>query len=408
MSVCGVVAEYNPFHNGHAYHLRESKKFYDGVVCVLSGNFTQRGEPAIADKWQRATWAVAGGADLVLELPLVYATGSAESFAEGAVRTLCALGVVDAICFGGEIDTPEFFQNAAACQESDDYAKKLRENLLSGMPYHGAASAAMESLLPYSADVFALPNNILGIEYAKAVRRWAPKLSLHPIQRRGAQYRDKAIASHFASATAIRETMRNGAFTAVRAVVPPAVWQTLNSIHSIPSLEDISLILLAKLRLSSPCALKEIDNISEGLEYKFIQSAHTAVSIQEILSNVKSARYPRSRLQRVLLHVLFHITTETMSAVRQNGPPYIRVLAFNDRGRALLKTAKSKSSLPLVLKTTRFLSSRNRQGKRQTLLERILSLDTYATDLYDLLQKKSGGRDFTQSPLYLKCFSFQN
>lgn len=401
MPVCGIITEYNPLHNGHIYHLQQCRKIHSAVVCVMSGSFTQRGEPAIADKWQRAAWAVAAGADLVLELPHIYATGSAEIFATGAVRTLRALGLVDTLCFGSETADETFFKEAAACQLSFEYKTILQTKLSEGLAYHKAAAQALCTLLPVSHAQLALPNNILGIEYAKAIQKYAASIHLLPIKRQNSRYHDTKITSALSSATAVRQAIAHKDWINLKQAVPFYVYNYFRQNPPLPIMQILETLYLGKLKLSSLDMLCRIDNISEGLEHKILQAAVAATSIEELLVQISSARYPLSRLKRILLHCLFDITTELSAQIQQAGPQYARVLAFNDNGRRLLKRCKKTASIPLIMKTTQILSTKTRIKRPADLPERMLSLDTYATDIYELLRNRRGGRDFIQSPLYL-------
>lgn len=402
MSVCGIITEYNPLHNGHIHHLNICRQSSDYIVCVMSGSFTQRGEAAIADKWQRASWAITAGADLVLELPLIYAAGSAEIFAEGAVRTLSALGCIDSLCFGSENDDKKFFTDIAACQLSSSYKELLQKKLAAGISYHKSAAQTSSELLKLPPDVLAQPNNILGIEYAKAVHKYSLPLNLVPIKRQGSGYHDKAIDSPLASASAIRQAIWQNDWNGIETATPPYVCDYFNDKPPLPDRKILETLYLGKLKLASADNLRRIDNISEGLENKLGQAAVAAVSVNELLTEIKSARYPYSRLQRIMLHTFFDITTDFLTAVRQSGPQYARVLAFNDKGRQVLKICKKKAAVPLIMKTAQYLSTKTRLNQTTTLLEKMLTLDTYAADIYSLLQGKPGGQDFIKSPLYIK------
>lgn len=401
MPVCGIITEYNPLHNGHIYHLQQCRQNHTSVVCIMSGSFTQRGEPAIADKWQRAVWAVAAGADLVLELPHIYATGSAEIFATGAVRTLRALGLVDTLCFGSETADEAFFKKAAACQLSLEYQTILQAKLAEGLAYHKAAAQALCSLLPVSQSQLASPNNILGIEYAKAVQKYAASIQLLPIKRQNNRYHDTKITSALSSATAVRQAIAHTDWINLKRAVPSYVYTYFKQNPPLPLMQVLETLYLGKLKLSSLDTLCRIDNISEGLEHKILQAAVAATSIDELLIQISSARYPLSRLKRIFLHCLFDITTELSAEVQLAGPQYARVLAFNDTGRLLLKRCKKTTSIPLIIKTAQVLSTKTRIKRPSALAERMLSLDTYAADIYELLRNRRGGRDFIQSPLYL-------
>lgn len=413
MTAFGVIAEYNPFHNGHLYLLRQARREsgLDACVCVMSGHFTQRGEITALDKWSRAAAAAACGADLVLELPAVFAVRSAQPFATGAVRLLASLGVVEALAFGAETADAALLGSVAAALDADETACRLRQQLRAGLSYAAALTEAVRAAVPVSAETLAAPNNILGIEYLRALKKYASGIHPLPIRRTGAAHHDAALAGPIASATAIRRALQSAApdRAALAAALPPPSFEALAPLLAAPEMRcdqrRLDRTLLALLRTADAAALANNPEISEGLERKFLAAALASATVEELLFKVKSRRYPLTRLRRILVHLLLGTTRGQLQAFDRSGPLYARVLAFNDRGRALLRTIKKTSALPPLLRAAELLDTGSRSGARAlSPAARMLAADTYATDLralcFDPVQP--GALDFTTSPTYVR------
>ncbi len=410
MRATGIVAEYNPFHNGHRHHVAEIRRLAGdtALVAAMSGNFVQRGEPALFDKWARAEMAVRGGVDLVLELPAAFAVRSAQYFAAGAVRLLASLGVVDRLSFGAENPDLDGLRRLAAASASAEAAATLRRRLDKGETYAAALGRSLAAASGLPAAMAAAPNNILAVEYLRALGRYAPEMVPLPVARHGAGYHDTAVTGEIASATAIRGALQSGRTAEAYGAMPatggelaarlaaagrgPVVWA------------DFAQALLAGLRGATLAELAARPDVSEGLEYK-LKAAGAAGSLDELLSIVKSKRYPRTRLQRILVHALLRTRREAVAAWDESGPLYARVLAFNDRGRGLLRAMARKAAVPVVTKTAHFLSSREMAGAELPPPAAMLALDAAATDVYCLglanPEWRRGGLDFRMSPLYL-------
>lgn len=412
MEAVGIIAEYNPFHNGHLHHLLEAKKQSgaEAAVCVMSGNFTQRGEAALLDKWQRAELAVKCGLDLVIELPVVFALRSAQDFARGGVRLFSQLPAVKSLAFGTEHADLELLHKISAAAQAAATQLLLQENLKTGQPYAAALVHAIERQCGVSENILREPNTILSVEYLNAIKIFQSPLSPLPIERLISHYTDSKITAPLASAKAIRREMAaavpNAALLA--STVPPPVYEALHRLlrrpGQPPSTEYLATALLAKLRQMNCRQLQLLLGITEGLEHKFLQAALSATSWNELLGQVKSKRYPQSRLQRLALAILLDIDKKSAAAFDEAGPLYARVLAASQTGCCLLRELKKTASLPIITKTTDVLNTGRRASGSLSLLQQMLAYDTYASDLYALCFAKAqpAARDFTTSPFIAK------
>lgn len=414
MQAVGIIAEYNPFHSGHQWHIRKAKELSgcQSAIVVMSGNFVQRGEPAIFDKWLRAEMAVSCGADLVIELPAVFSLRSAQYFAAGGIRLLKSLGLVSHISFGTETDNLPKLNQLAEMIDKPQTGHLLRQQLKDGITYAAALSRTLQLMQNDASQELKAPNDILAVEYLRSIRHFASDMIPCPVKRQYAQYHDTKIHSRFASATAIRlailEQPRN-LDDNLKTVLPMAsqilIKQAVAEGKGPVTLDALDPILLAKLRLLSLTELEELPDVTEGLHNKIAECALHALSLHDLLHRLKSKRYPRSRLQRILMHALIGTNKKLLSDSDISGPLYARILAFNQNGRQLLKSLSSTASVPLITKTTHFLNSKQRSSGSLSPLQTMLALDTYTGDIYPLgmpnRQCWYGGRDFYTSPVYL-------
>ena len=412
MRAIGIVAEYNPFHNGHRFHLEETRRQAGDapIVAVMSGNFVQRGEPALFDKWTRAEMAVRGGVDVVLELPAAFAVRSAQFFAAGAVRLLHSLGVVDRLGFGAEHPDLGALRRLAAAIGDEGVRTVMRQRLDAGETYAAALGRSLAAASGLPPAMVASPNNILAVEYLRAIERYAPTMVPCPVARRAAHYHDRDVRGEIASATAVRGALLGGQTEAAYGALPVSCREVAERCLAEGlgpvAWGELALVLLAALRRASVAELAELPDVSEGLEYK-LKAAGGAGSLEELWSILKSKRYSLTRLQRVMVHALLMTRRAEVAAWDESGPLYARVLAFGERGRRLLRAVARTATVPVVTKTTHFLHGRELYGSELTPLQGMLSLDTLATDVYSLGMPspgwRRGGRDFRQSPLYVVC-----
>lgn len=378
----GIIAEYNPFHAGHEHQIAEVKRLCGSeVVAVMSGSFTQRGSPAILDKWTRARLAVLGGVDLVLELPFVSAVRSAQDFARGGIRLLDSLGVVDTLAFGAEVTNVERLKLAAATFKEKFFSEELHRLMAAGMSYAATITRILSQVAGLDEKLLRQPNTILAIEYLRGLPE-----SIMPllIERVGAAYDDSTLHEEFSSASAIRAALYTDAppWQRISAQVPAETLAALRAEKLSGLIDDKFLFrpLMLKLLTSRADELRKIYGMTEGLEYRLL-NATTAKTFSEQVTTLTGRRYTASRIRRLLLYVLLNVTTAEVAEL--DAATCARVLAFNERGRGLLK----KISTPVVTKLTKHLNRRDICERRRPLepYQRILLLDVLATNLRGLL-----------------------
>lgn len=413
MQAVGIIAEYNPFHNGHQWHLETAKKQSGCAfsVGVMSGNFVQRGEPAFFDKWKRAEMAIRGGLDLIIELPVAFALRSAQYFGTGGIQLLNSLGIVSHVCFGAEHADLTMLQQIATATKDSQILADMHLRLQAGSAYAAALGYALEKNYHISPNILSSPNNILAIEYLRAIEKLASSLIPLPVTRQQSQYNDLTLTAPFASATSIRNALVSSLSITeeISSALPSATIEIIKQLFEEKrgpvTFSNFSSIILAGLRRTSLDKLEQLPNVSEGLHYKLRESALSATNLNQLFSLLKSKRYPYTRLQRIIIHSLLGTTQSQLAAFDESGPLYARVLAFNQNGRLLLKEMQKRSTIPIITKTTHFLSSNERDQHDLTPLQNMLSLDTIASDIYSLGMPPSkwnqGTWDFRYSASYL-------
>lgn len=374
MKICAIICEYNPFHNGHLYQLREAKKRSgaDAVLCLMSGNFVQRGEAAIIDKYTRARHAVLSGADAVIELPTPFATSNAEIFAKGAVKILAALPSVKTLCFGAEIADKNAFLKAAEIlrHEPKSVSEKIKALLATGRSFAKARAEAYRGILPQ--NLLSAPNNILGLEYTKALLDEQSDIEILPVQRIGSGYNDELLEENFSSASAIRLAIAENKDAADN--LPSYVKEDL------PKALENKLDCLEKYALlaSSKEEIRKICDCTEGLENALQKAAELSPSLTQTLT---SARYTSSRIRRIALQNLLKIE-EGLIRDSLSSPLYLRLLAAK-KERTDLLSALSESEYPL-------LSRAHDENSLCENAKKCLDRDIFAEKIYALLysQKK--------------------
>ncbi len=391
MKISAVIAEYNPFHLGHALHLSRTRELgADKIIVIMSGNFTQRGEAAVFDKFTRAACALKCGADFVLELPTFFALSPAQRFAEGAIRILDGLGCVDSLSFGSEIaDLPTLLQTAdLLSQEPEAYRSCLRSYLSAGNSFPAARQKAFCQL--YGEELAAplgSPNCILALEYLQTLSRISSKIQPEVVLREGSAYLNSKMQGALSSALAIRADLRSGG-QAWQRCVPSALLEFYRN----PVSED-SLFphLLYQLRRTSAQSLGQISGIQEGLEHKIWQAGQMAESYEDLLARIKSKRYPMARIKRALCSLLLGITKQAEQALTR-APLYARVLGVKRESISLLSLLSKTARIPLLCSAKEFPAQNP-----------LFELDTWATDFYSTLQAPPlpAGRDYTQGLLIL-------
>lgn len=420
----GVIAEYNPFHRGHAYQLARIRAHFPAarIAVAMSGSITQRGGLAVLDKWQRAAAAIRQGADLVVELPYAFACRSAEPFAQGGVQLLSALGCTH-LAFGAEAEKLQDLQAAAEAAERPAFQSALHGRIMQGASYAAALGAALEAA-GFPAAFLRAPNNILATCYLRALKKHAPSIEPLLIHREGAAYHAKKLTSERPSATAIRAALlrlatgplsveadiANAAtredLASLAAAVPPSIFSALFAAlpKGLPQ-EDLLLRALQCRLLTLPdTRLCAIAGVSEGLEHRLREKAREEATFDGLAASIATRRYPKSRIRRLLLSVLLDVPQAFLAASDEKGPAYLRVLALNKTGAALLHAAKKRARLPIVAKTSAFFTSRDLAQPVDSLsfLQQMLLYDVRATELRALAIEKGApaGSDFLQSPVH--------
>lgn len=388
MKVLGIIAEYNPFHNGHRYHLEESVRIIspDYTVCVMSGNFTQRGEPAMADKWIRAAAAVNNGIDLVLELPFAFACNNAEYFAGGAVDILNRLGCVTHLSFGSEAGELSALSAAAdyLTHESEELKSCIKEFADQGISFPKARYEAVKKCMgsAYS-DVLMNANNILAVEYLKQLNLTKSKMKPITVKRYGTGYHDMGSYENIASATAIRHQLEKSAcLCEISDLIPSETYQVLKSIDRDINLSfnDFYQLLLYQILTSDTERLGSVLSATEGLENRVKRAASESVNMDSLIKAVLSKRYTETRIHRLLTHILIHLEKDSFRALWDNHINYARVLGFSQRGASLLKQIKKEE-----LSTIPILTNINREISRDSEEWKLLKYDITASDIFNLV-----------------------
>lgn len=398
MNITGIITEYNPFHNGHLYHLTEAKKNTncDAVICIMSGNFVQRGGPAIVDKWQRTEMALNNGVDLVIELPTYYAVSSAEFFAKGAVSILNNLGVVNNLFFGSECGDVNKLTTIAKTLVDEDSKLKyiIKENLAKGETFAKAREKALISYLNNEDlnEILTSSNNILGIEYIKSIIRMHSNIKPFTLKREGSNYNDKILSNSFSSATSIRELLKQKAsIESLKDSIPKESYEVLNNLYnnSYPFVFDEDMFKFIKYKLQTNCInFNNLYEIIEGLENKLLKEISSSNSYEEFILNIKSKRYTYSKISRILTHIYIGLDSDSFLNIDDTNNLYARVLGFNKKGREILSLIKRNSSIPLITKIPRFSDNP------------LLKLDIQATAAYSILNNKlNPNSDYLISPL---------
>lgn len=345
MPVAAVIAEWNPLHRGHLLPLEAARhRGATHTVAIVSGNFVQRGEPALCPWQYRVAAALHSGVDLVLQLPLPYAVSTAEHFAAGAVQSLAALGCVDTLVFGSECGDLAALKRVAAALESPALPAELAPRLAAGLPFAAARQAAVHALIGQDAALLSSPNNILGIEYLRALSRTGAGITPLTLPRQGAPHDAHAPEADYPSASFLRQQFLSG--VDISPQLPPAMAGQLRLAKAQGALPDRALwdrALLARLRTMEEPDFAALPDLSEGLENRLYRASRTAKSPEALLADAKTRRYSHARLRRVLLAAMLGLPAGLSAAA----PPYLRVLGFTPRGSEILSAAKASRTLPL-------------------------------------------------------------
>ncbi len=377
----GVIAEFNPFHNGHKYLIQTAKEFTnDSIVAIMSGAFVQRGGIAVTDKLTRAKTAILNGADLVIELPVTFSHNTAQKFAMGAVATLNACGIIDTLAFGSECGSADTLMSVAniLTNEPPEVSRRIKAFMSDGMSYPTAREIAYQGYIDTS--VLKTPNDILALEYIRSSIELGANLKPLAIKRIGTGHDSTDVTGTIASASEIRRRLHSGEEADI--YMPDRDFDVYDH-------KALDSAVISHLRLVSPVELAQINDVGEGLENKFISAAKLTDCVSDLCMAVKSKRYTLSRIRRIAYSALLGITKEAASLP----PSYIRILAMNDNGKRLLHKMKKTASLPMIIKPSDYHG------------DTIFNINTRAEDIFALCSpkkdKRRGGSDLSMTPFIL-------
>lgn len=382
MNTTAIIAEYNPFHNGHKFHLRSARKTTgsDYVFAVMSPSFVQRGESAVYDKWTRTRATLRCGADMVIELPVIYSTASAENFARGAIRIITETGIADNLAFGAETNDLSALSDAAKLlvNPTESFTETLKSELSKGVSFPVARASAFSSETGKNPDILGTSNNILAVEYLKALNMFSSNIKPVITKRTGSEYNSDKINGTIASASAVRKVIYKGKTNLLAQTVPPECFDLYEK--SLPVFMDYYSDAMAYLlRTMSSDDLKEISGISEGLENRIIKTVGSSYKISDICSELKTKRYTHTRLMRILCHILLGITKEHEQMFSPiEFEPYIRVLGFRKSAEPLVSALCHKAKVPVIINVSR--DERNLSD----LQKKLLDMEKKSTDIYYL------------------------
>ena len=406
MKTIGIICEYNPFHNGHAYQLHTLAQQYPDTlrICIMSGSFVQRGEPAIFSKFDRARWAVLGGADIVIELPTIYSTGSAQLFGTGAVHMVKGLAI-DALSFGSETADLDALIDVAKRMDYESTQEQLRTYINEGMSYGTAFRKALHT------EILNTPNALLGLEYIRAGLAYNPKLQYIPILRTS-NHHEETITDKLPSGTALRQLITSaGNLTSQRitstgilssqlqSTVPPSIASDMTQVIENGNYVNYNRyhdMVHSLSRRTTPKELEKSGDFNEGIEHLWAKAAQQS-SWTAAIEEIKSKRYTYARLQRMGAYLTLGITKDILQNAMEEGPQYARLLAFNDRGRQWLR---NEYEIPLIQKWAKA------PNELSTLGQTMHHIDTLATDIQALCfhneSSRIGHKDYTYTPQYIK------
>lgn len=352
MKICAIICEYNPFHNGHKYLIEKAKNLSgaDSVLCIMSGNFTERGEIAILNKFKRAKHAVLGGADVVLELPTIFATAPAEIFAKGAVKLLTSIPEVEYLAFGTENGDVDSFTKLAEIlnNETIEFKQTLKENLSEGLPFAKAKTDTIQKLYPQlDSSILSAPNGILGVEYTRAILSLNSKIKILPIKRIGANFSDDNLYENLSSASAIRKNLGLNDFEKIKLNLPYFVLKDLNNFDEKKFKDAVYLSALT----ASKNELKKICDCAEGLENRIKSLTEKCNNYDDLVIKTSTKRYITTRIKRILLNNFLKIDKKLIERCLKN-KLYLKVLAVKkDKADKILKSL-SKSKLTVLTRKT--------------------------------------------------------
>ena len=406
MKTIGIICEYNPFHNGHAHQLHTLAQLHPDAlrICIMSGSFVQRGEPAIFSKFDRARWAILGGADIVIELPTLYSTGSAQLFGTGAIRMVKALDI-DALSFGSETADLDALVDIAKRMDCESTQEQLRTYIKEGMSYGAAFRKALDT------EILNTPNALLGLEYIRAGLAYNAKLEYIPILRTS-NHHEETLTDELPSGTALRQlitstgnlssqciTSTGNLSAQLQSTIPPSIASDMTQVIENGNYVNYNRyhdMVHSLSRRTTPKKLEKFGDFNEGIEHLWSKAAQQS-SWTAATEEIKSKRYTYARLQRMGAYLTLGITKDVLQKAMEEGPQYARLLAFNDRGRQWLR---NEYEIPLIQKWVKAPNELSALG--QTMHH----IDTLATDIQALCfhneRNRIGHKDYTYTPQYIK------
>ena len=383
----GIIAEYNPFHNGHLYQIQKAKELTgaDTVIAVMSGNFTQRGDTSLINKFEKAKIALQNEVDMVIELPTIYSISSAENFALGGVKILNEIGNIDYLVFGIEEENLEKLQTIAdvLVNEDNEFKRNIKEELDKGNSYPKAREIALKKVLLSEnvENIMQKPNNILAIEYLKALKITNSKIKPFAIKRKNTMHNDENINENYTSGTYIRKLFIENNFNEIKKVVPKYTYERLLELKNlgtyVSSINDFLDIVIYKIRTMTKEEISQIADVNEGLENSIKLASTNCKTIDEIVEKVSTKRYTKTRISRILTYILLDITKSEMEQSK-NTNQYIRVLGINKKCEGILKTINNDK---LITSLKKFEEN---NGENQ-----LLNIDKKATEIYTIKYPKS-------------------
>ncbi|EJO5347917.1 nucleotidyltransferase [Clostridium botulinum] len=405
MNVSGIIVEYNPMHKGHIYHIKKTRELTncDALICIMSGNFVQRGLPSILDKWTKANIALSQGVDLILELPTLYSLSSAEFFSFGAISTLNSLNVVDNICFGSEVGNIKVLQDIAEIllNEPLQYKNLLKNYLDKGMSFPKSRNLALVDFNKNNKiinkdinKILSLSNNILGIEYLKALLSIKSSIKPFTITRQGANYNDENLNSKYSSASSIRKYLKeNKNIDIIKDFLPYESFSELKKLITKRynfSMEDSMTHYIRYKCISGYKNLHNLMDVSEGLDNRIYKNLEKNFTYDSLIESIKTKRYAYTRIGRILCQYFIGFENYNLDSLLKTTPNYIRVLASNEKGLKILKKIKENSSVNIYTKMPKNTSD-------------LLDLDIKATNAYSILNTNIRlNEDYLRSPTIIK------
>lgn len=396
MKVLGIITEYNPMHNGHIYHIQKSIEVTkaDYVILVMSGSFTQTGNISMIDKFTKAQIATQYGVDLVIELPTIFATASSEYFATASVSLLNSLGIVDCICFGSECEDITILDSIAnkLITNENEIWEEIKKQDKNNTFAKSRSNVLTKYLNENEIKEISKPNNILGIEYIKAIKKLNSGIVPYIIKRQSSSYNELKLNNNdfnFTSATSIRNAIKNNDIESIKKYMPSEVYNILNNSKALLN-DDIYQILKYKIISMNKNNLADINEINEGLENKLIKSMLLSANYNELVDNIKSKRYIENRIKRILINVLLEINKQKFSEIIKSKINYAHILAISSKGRLLLSKLSKSSKIPIFSSINDTLIS-----NQSELMQYMINIDIYASNIHSILTNTTLNKDYT-------------